>query len=266
MPTATVCRAANTDPFFTPEHLERRRQAMARYSHWQGVDDADPNGPCGHAYGIEKSTWLTRQSKASHWKGAMIVSPQDVVDLLKAAGIRKWVLMGLHGYVGYLPDPRATQDVNVMIGTKQRRRSVKAIQAKWPNLILREHSEVARFLDPQNLSADGQPKPVVDLMMPWGKFQQTILDEFVVTDRQTGHRIPTLEGALVSKYAAMVSLYRDRRKKEYDAADFRGMVRSNFDRIARNDLQRLGGEVWSDGAAEILRFVDIAMRDEPFPV
>lgn len=258
--------AVNSDPFFTPEHFERRRQAMTQYSHWQGVDASDPRGPCGHAYGIGKSTWLTQQSKTSHWKGAMNVSPQEVVDVLKSARIRKWVLMGLHGYVGYLPEPRATQDVDVMIGAKQRRRAVKAIHAKWSNLILREHSEVARFLDPQDLTADGQPKPVVDLMMPWAKFQQTILDQFVVTDRQTGHRIPTLEGALVSKYAAMLSLYRSYDKKEQDAVDFRRMVRTNFDRIARDDLQRLGGEVWEGGAAEILRFVEIALRDEPFPV
>lgn len=259
-------RTATADPFFTLEHLERRRQAMAQNSSWQGVDESDPQGPCGHAYGIEKSTWLTRQSKASHWKYAMNVSPQEVVDVIKAAGIRKWVLLELHGYVGYLPDPRATQHVDVMIGPKQRRRAVEAIQAKWPTLVLHEYSEVVRFLDSQDAYADGRPKTVVDLMMTFGKFQETILAECIVTDRTTGHRIPTLEGALVSKYAALVSVHRDRRKKGLDAADFRGMVQANFDRINRDELARLGGEVWDDGAAEILRFVEIAMRDEPFSV
>ena len=46
--------------FFTEEHLERRRQAMARYSGWEGADALDPKHPAGHAEGIRTSTRLTR--------------------------------------------------------------------------------------------------------------------------------------------------------------------------------------------------------------
>ncbi len=45
----------------------------------------------------------------------MDIAPQDVIDVLVAAGVKNWVLMGLHGYVGYLPSPRATQDVDVLV-------------------------------------------------------------------------------------------------------------------------------------------------------
>src|SRR5688572_8100512 len=101
--------------FFTPEHLERRRQAMVQYTGMEGADALDPKGPSGHAAGVRTSTRLTRQYRQTHRKQAMDISPQDVIDVLVAAGVKNWVLMGLHGYVGYLPSPRATQDVDVLV-------------------------------------------------------------------------------------------------------------------------------------------------------
>ena len=97
-------------------------------------------------------------------------------------------------------------------------------------------------------------------------FQETILKKHVVIDAETQHRIPTLEAALVSKYAAMISQYRDRAKKEQDAADFRRMVRANQERIHRDALGCLADEVWDRGAVEIAQFLEIALSDQPFPV
>jgi hypothetical protein len=175
--------------------------------------------------------------------------------------------MGLHGYVGYLPMPRATQDVDLMVPSTQRKRAVAAIRNAWPALVVRELSQVVRFLDSQDLDPQGQPKPVIDLMLPcWGKFQQTILKQFVTVDAATGHRIPRLEAALVSKYAALVSQHRDWDMKEQDAGDFRRMVRANHQRIQRDELRRLADEVWEGGGAEIDRFLEIALSDQPFPI
>jgi hypothetical protein len=252
--------------FFNAEYLERRRQAMARYADWQEAEALDPHRPIGHARGVCTSQRLTRQFRQTHRKQAMDISPQQVVDVLVAAGVKGWVLMGLHGYVGYLPDPRATQDVDVMVSYRQRKRAVRAIRAAWPNLEVHELAQVVRFLDPEDKSPDGQSRPVIDLMMPWGKFQQTILRDFVIVDAQTQHRIPRLEAALVSKYAAMISAFRARDKKEQDAVDFRRMVRVNQDRIQRDDLRQLADQVWDGGGAEIERFLDIALSDQPFPV
>lgn len=252
--------------FFTEEFLERRRQAMARITAFEGVDASDPKQPSGHPYGVKTSTRLTRQIKRTHRKQAMDISPQDVIDVLVAAGVKDWVLMGLHGYVGYLPEPRATQDVDVMVSYRQKKRAVKAIQQAWPDLIVRELSQVVRFMDPRDLYPTGEPKPVIDLMLPWGKFQETILKEFVTTDEETEHRIPRLEAALASKYASMISSHRDRDKKEQDAVDFRKIARANYDRIERESLRRLAGEIWEGGAEEIEQFLEIAISDKPFPV
>jgi len=196
----------------------------------------------------------------------MDISPQDVIDVLVAAKVKRWVLMGLHGYVGYLPEPRATQDVDIMVAYQDRQRAQKAICATWPTLIVRKFSEVFRFCDPNDCDAEGRPKPVIDLMLPWGPFQQTILDEFVVTEPETRHHIPSLEAALVSKYAAMISIFRIRDKKEFDAGDFRRMVRANHERINLNDLRRLADQVWERGGEEIEQFIDTALTDAPFPI
>jgi hypothetical protein len=252
--------------FFSPAYLEKRRQAMERQDGFRGVDDLDPKLPSGHAYAIRVSTRLTSDFRAVHRKDAMDITPQQVIDALVSAEVKNWVLMGLHGYVGYMPEPRATQDVDVMVPYSARKRATKAITARWPGLVVRELSQVTRFLDPGDLDAAGQPKPVVDLMHPWSPFQELILAEYVTVDPTTKHRLPTVEAALVSNYAAIVPPHRQREKKEYDAADFRRIVKANHDRLRHEDLRRLASLVWEGGAAEIERFVGIALFDEPFPV
>jgi hypothetical protein len=174
--------------------------------------------------------------------------------------------MGLHGYVGYMPDPRATQDVDFMIPYSSRARATKAITTRWPQLVVRELSQVTRFADPADLDAHGQPKVVLDIMHPWSPFQELILKEYVVVDKRTKHRLPTLEAALVSKYAAMISPHRDRDKKEQDAVDFRRLARANSDHIRKEDLRRIAALVWEGGADEIERFVEVALSDAPFPI
>jgi len=257
---------AGKEEFFSPAYLEKRRRAMENSGAPKDLDEFDSKLPAGHAYAIRTSTRLTSDFRRTHRKGAMDITPQDIVDVLVAAQVKNWVLMGLHGYVGYMPDPRATQDVDVMVAYKERQRAKKAVAARWPDLEMRELSQITRFLDPNDLDAARQPKPVVDLMHPWSPFQELILQECVVVDPQTGHHLPTVEAALVSKYASILSPHRDRDKKEQDVVDFRRVVRANRDHIRADQLRRLAGLVWEGGADEIERFVEIALSDKPFPV
>ena len=173
--------------------------------------------------------------------------------------------MGLHGYVGYLPMPRATQDVDIMVPYSQKESAAKAIAERWPMLQKLELSQVVRFLDPGDPDSEGKPKPVVDLMLPWSKFQETILKEHVIVDEKTGHRIPTVEAAIVSKYAAIISPTRTWDKKQQDAVDLRRVIKANLNKIDRNKLVSLAGEVWERGGEDILTFLDLAVADKPFP-
>ena len=252
--------------FYTPAFLEMRRRAFEQAGGPRDLDKFDPKLPAGHAYAIRKSTLLTSYTKRHQRKAAMDITPQDVIDVLNSANVKGWVLMGLHGYVGYMPDPRATQDVDIMVPYSRRAQAKKAIAERWPELVVREISQVTRFLDPLDLDPQGQPKPAIDLMHPWSPFQELILKEYVVVDEETQHRLPTLEAALVSKYAAMLSPHRDRDKKEQDAVDFRRLVRANRDHIRNDDLRRLAALVWEGGADDSERFIQIALSDEPFPI
>jgi len=258
--------ATDNAAFFSPAYLEKRRLAMEQAAGPRDMGDLDPKLPAGHAYAIRTSARLTSDFRRLHRKSAMDITPQDVIDVLNAAGLNNWVLMGLHGYVGYMPDPRATQDVDIMVPYSSRARAKKAIAARWPELVVREISSVTRFLDPGDLDAEGNPKPVVDLMHPWSPFQELILKEYVSVDQQTQHRLPTLEAAMVSKYAAMRPPDGDRAEKEYHAVDFRRLARANRDRILTDDLRRIAELVWEGGADDIGRFVQIALSDEPFPI
>lgn len=177
---------------------------------------------------------------------------------------QNWVLMGLHGYVGYLPMPRATQDVDVMVPDSQKTRATKAIAAKWPMLAMTELSQVVRFKDPGDLDADGQPKPVIDLMLPFGPYQVEILKHHVVVNAETGNRLPTIEAAIVSKYGAVVSPYRSFDKKQQDAVDLRRLIKANHQSIDRPRLVELASLVWDQGGEEIQRFIQRALNDQPF--
>ena len=196
----------------------------------------------------------------------MNITPMEVMDCLRVAGVQNWCLMGLHGYVGYLPMPRATQDVDVMVLHNQKQKAIKAISSRWPTLEKEESEPVVRFYDPGELDRDGNKVPVIGLMLPWGPFQETILKEHVLTDKATGTRYPTAEAAIVAKYAALVSPSRKLERKEQDASDLRKLILANQMEYDAFSIQSLAGQVWEGGAEEILRFIDCALNEKAFPV
>ncbi len=246
----------------TPEWVAYRKAAIAKTSGF--MDYGDPTEPVGHAYGVRLSSRLTRDYRQLHSKLAMDITPQPVIDVLIKAGVKKWVLMGLHSYVGYMAAPRATQNVDILVSLRERNKAVEAIKAAWPSLIVEDYPEVVRFLDPNDPGPDGKPKPTIDLMLPWTPFYMTILKSYVIIDKATGHSIPRIEAALVSKYAAMVSETRSLGKKTHDAGDFRHIVQASGKLIDIPSLRRLANEVWNGAADEIERFLDIAVNERPF--
>ena len=251
----------------SPEWIARRKAAIAKRVEWSsGPEEVVSHKAVGHEVGIRTSTWLTQTYREVHRKESLMITPQQVIDVLVAAGVKKWVLMGLHGYVGYFHEPRATQDVDVLIGLRERGRAMKAILAAWPRLQVEERPEVLRFADPNDLDYSGHPKVVIDIMLPRDEFYRTILSECVLIQEATQHHIPTLEAALVAKYAALMSLYRDQEKKEYDAGDFRRIVKANRANIDVPVLRRLADQIWQGAADDIERFIELAMTGEPFSV
>ncbi len=249
----------------TPEFLAARHAAMVAKDGFKGVDDTDPKTPVGHARGFRISSRLTSDYRRQYKRHTVDVTPQEVVDCLRAAKIKNWVLMGLHGYVGYLPMPRATQDVDVMVPLSQKKATLKAIQTQWPTLETIELPQVVRFYDPAD-NLDGKPLPIIDVMLPLEDFQKTILKKYIVEDQETGTYVPTVEAAIVAKYAPLISHNRSWDKKQQDAIDFRRIVRANFQRLDRKVIHDLADQIWLGGGAELLSFLEIAMEDKLFPI
>lgn len=250
----------------TPEFLAARHAAMLAQTGFAGVDATDPTGPAGHAKGIRVSGRLTSDYRQRWRPSAVDVTPQQVIDCFNDAKIKGWVLMGLHGYVGYLPMPRATQDVDVMVPYSEKNRAAKAVADRWPTLTQTTLSQVVRFADPDDLDADGKPQPVIDIMLPWSPFQELILKDHVIIDAETNSRYPTVEAAIVSKYAALVSPYRSVEKKNYDAGDLRRIILANHADVDHDRLKTLAALVWEGGADELLLFLQLALDEKPFPV
>lgn len=194
------------------------------------------------------------------------MEPQEVIDVLVGAGVQRWVLMGLYGYVGYLASPRATQDVDVLVDYDELELSVDAITNRWPALIVDRQEVVVRFRDPGEVAIDGEMKQVIDLMLPSTPCYQAVLQKYHRIDGTKGHRIPIIEAACASKFAALVSPYREWERKQQDAVDLRSIMVPNQSTLDRGLLNELGDLVYPGGGKELLEFLQLAINKKPFPV
>jgi hypothetical protein len=229
-------------------------------------DIGSPTTSVGHSQGINTSLSLVRRYRKDYRRGSLNVEPQQVIEVLNQAGIRRWVLMGLYGYAGYLAEPRATQDVDILIGKSEFNKAVEAIRQKWPALIVDKHEVVVRFRDPGEIAIDGDAKQVIDAMLPSNPCYEAILKTHHTTDKSTGNRIPILEAACASKFAAMVSPFREIGKKMQDAVDLRNIMAPNVAIMDKKLLQNLGDLVYPDGGLELLEYLQLTIDKKPFPI
>ncbi len=245
------------------EALERFRPgSSAEASHDQGM----PTQAVGHAQGLEIASEITLNFRETWRPQSMKITPQQVIEAIVAGGVRNWVLMGLYGYVGYLSQPRATQDVDVMVARDERDLAVAAISKRWPKLEIRDSPIVVRFADPGETHGGQAPQVVIDIMLPNDECQLSILNDCVRIDPATGHRLPTREAAMAAKYSAIVSPYREWVRKQQDAVDFRRIVLPDHDLVDHKEAHRLGELIFPGGGDELLEFIQLAIDQKPFPV
>src|SRR5262245_42430190 len=129
-----------------------------------------------------------------------MITPHEVIGVLNRAKI-SFVLVGLHGIVGWLKEPRATQHVDVIVALKQVKKAVKALVAAFPSLQTDDQEVVVRLRD----KSTGEVR--VDVMKPVQMPHREIFKHTVeVCDKKVTYRIPSLEMALVLKFAPMISL------------------------------------------------------------
>lgn len=213
---------------------------------WKDHDPPIKTGPIDHQASLETVRFLTRTQYAMHRPDAMQVEPTELIRVLNEAGV-KFMLMGQHGISGWISEPRSTRDVDVLVQKRHHSKAVRAIQAAWPALVVKDSPVVTRFLDPAN------GEPVIDAMKPNGLYREAFKN--CVPAGKT-HDVPNLELALAAKYAAMVSRNREIPKKLSDASDFAQIVVRNYTMIDRERLRQLGDAVYSGGGDELARFVE----------
>jgi hypothetical protein len=176
------------------------------------------------------------------------IQPLDVVKVLNDAGVR-FMLAGLHGLGGWMGEPRATQDVDVLIWTRHHKKATKAIERAYPHLEKEELLVVTRF------HAHQSGKVVIDLMRSdQGVFRAAFRNTHKVEAEGQEFLIPSLEMAIAMKFAPMVSPNRPEEDKYQDAHDFIHMVKSN-PVIDSKVLSELGELVYPGGGEELLETV-----------
>jgi hypothetical protein len=255
-----------TVPQRNPKYVAAQKTQLAK-SPGASYDVGNPSKPVGHAAGVRIVSHITSDFRQTWRPRSMNVTVQQVVVAITQGGVKNWVLMGLYGYSGYLAQPRATQDVDIMVDHEESEAAVQALLSRWPELEVQDQSPVViRFLDPGETHAGQAPQVVIDVMLPNDACQREILLTQVVVDPETGHRKPSLEAALASKYSAIVSPFRSWNRKQQDVVDFRSIVSPDHEGIDRKTAFQLGELIFEGGGDELLEFIQLAIDNKPFPV
>jgi hypothetical protein len=146
--------------------------------------------------------------------------------------------------------------VDVVVAARHVKRAVTAITVAYPELVPVPLPFVTRL-------TRGKDGPVVvDVMKPNQAVIKAALTETrTVRAGSDIYQIPSLEMALTMKFAAMISLLREERKKHLDAHDFLSMVHANT-KINLRLLDQLGDLVYAGGGKEIVAMVARARAGE----
>lgn len=174
-----------------------------------------------------------------------LITPLEVIRILNAAKVR-FMLLGAHGLGGWMGKPRATEDVDVLVGTRGQKKAVRVLLTAFPHLQMEDHDVVTRLRDSETKSI------VIDVMKANQLLYRDALKHTHTT--QSGgqkYLIPSLELALAMKFAAMISLTRAERDKHQDVRDFMYMVDNNPD-VDIEKLRTLGQLVYNGSGDELV--------------
>ncbi|MBM4067446.1 MAG: hypothetical protein FJ271_00670 [Planctomycetes bacterium] len=191
-----------------------------------------------HIKGLHKAATLTG------FQVMDAINPHDVIKVLNANGV-SFVLVGAYGLVGWTKDPRATEDVDLVIAARHQKKAARHLLDEYPHLEAKDHEVVTRLADRESGDV------AIDLMKPnQPLYREVFKHTHPISTAKQQYRVPCLEMALAMKFAAMISLTRSDEKKHMDAHDFIRMVRVNPE-IDSDRLAALGELVYAGGGQEI---------------
>jgi hypothetical protein len=201
----------------------------------------------------ERSLW--KSSVLSSFQVVKMIPPLDVIRLLNQAKI-SFVLVGAYGLAGWVRDPRATEDVDVVVAARQVKKAVRVLCETYRHLEPVDLPVVVRLRDRQSQDV------AIDVMKPLQPpYRDVFKHTHTVSSGGQTYRVPSLEMAIVTKFSAMISLYRADKDKYQDAHDFINIVEANPD-IDAEKLMELGELVYPGGGAEVQELVRRARAGE----
>jgi hypothetical protein len=158
------------------------------------------------------------------------IKPLDVISVLNAGKI-SFMLVGLYGIDGWIHKPRATQDVDVLVSSRQHNKAVNRLIRAFP------HLEPDNFPDGTFLREPKSKRTVIDVKKPNEPlYRYALKHSRLVRFSRQRFRIPSLEMALVMRFAVIASPDRPWEDKYQAAHDFMHMAKSN--RVI--NMKRLG--------------------------
>lgn len=191
---------------------------------------------------------LATSTELSRYYVVHMIPPVDVVRVLNRENV-SFVLVGLHGLAGWMKEPRATEDVDVIVASKQHRKAVRLLLEAFPELEAVELEVVTR------LRRKGTDQVLIDVMKPVQEPHRSVFKNVVAVETSgVGYRIPSLEMAVAMKFAPMVSPNRQDEDKFQDAHDFILLVKKNPE-IDLDKLSGLAEAIYSGAGAEIREMV-----------
>ncbi len=197
---------------------------------------------------MQISSMLTARFYRMYRKGAIMAKPEKVIELLNRNGIR-FVVMGTHGVGAWRSEPRATMDIDVLIAARDHAKASRVIEEAFPHLERVEAAGVTRFMD-LNLN-----KVLIDLMKPSQPLFKAAFRNTVAV-KEGNYRVPNLEMALASKFAAILSPHRVQSKRMIDQGDFIDMVETHGDVIDMKKLKRLAEKIQPGSGDKIAGIVE----------
>ncbi len=183
------------------------------------------------------------------------VTPLQMIRVLNAAGIR-FVLVGCHSIGGWMDEPRASEDVDVLVSARGVSKAVRELLVAFPHLEKNQDEAFVHLRDRKTQAA------AIDIVKPTSELLRTALKKICEVELAgEKYRIPSVEMALTLTFSRMKSLTWGNAKKYMDAHDFIAMVKVN-PMIDLTLLATLGDLVCPDGGVEIVQTVGQASRDE----
>jgi hypothetical protein len=195
-----------------------------------------------HAQSLETSTAL------SAYYIANFIPPLKVFRVLNAAKVH-FMLVGTHALGGWMREPRATTDIDILIGQRFHKRAVRVLLTAFPQLRLEDSEDETHLRDAET------GRILIDVMKTnQSLYRAAFRHSHPVKWKRQTYLIPSLELALVMKFTAMISVTRDYADRHSDAGDFIGMAQSNSI-IDSRKLHILGQLVYNGGGDELMEKV-----------